>query len=692
MTTKIKTIHLLIIDPSSNEAEKTINILRNAGYAVRATAIQSEEELQEALEKQHWDLFLSKNKGKEIDATQAFKIVQHYGKDIPFLLLLDDYTVEKVADCMGLGMHAVVPANHQEVIRLHIIKELTAAADRFGRRKAEHSLGEAEIRCNLLLQSSRDAIAYVHDGMHIYTNDAYAELFGYDDLDEIACMPVMDMVDGDYKEGLKQFLKDKSNNNNEDFAFKGIKEDGSRFNAYLQTSSATYDGEDCTQILIRLAGNDQELEQKLKELSAVDQVTGLYNRQYFFDTLTHASNEAANGRENYVLICLEVDQIGQIKSDFGIPGTDELAQQTGKFLSEQNIDAVVLAHVSDETFCALMKCSKPDDAKRIGAELCENFKEQLIDVQGRTIPCTLSLGMVLITEKAPDANTIFNQAHQTCLRIRKGQGDNARLYNPAFEQAAGGSNAELVEKIQDALESGNMFLTYQPIAKLHGENQDYYQALLRMNNDDGDLVSPSELFPLTNQSGISTKLDRWVIAQAMRTINVERKKGKATKLFVQLSGGSLVDEAVTNFIITTLKKIRLPADSLIFQFHETDAAAYLKRAIAFVNTLHQHGMKVAMSGFGSSLDPDNIFSHLDIDIVILDESFTADLFSDTEINNKVTELVNAAHTKDKITVVPAVDDASSLAALYPLGVKYIQGDYLQAPSRELEFDFDDSEF
>ncbi|MEM9100838.1 MAG: EAL domain-containing protein [Pseudomonadota bacterium] len=691
MAAKIKTVYLLISDPSSNEAEKTINILRNSGYAVRAEQVESEEALQVALERQNWDLYLSKPKVKDLNAFQAFKIVQHYGKDLPFILILNDFTIELIREAMKLGIHGVAPATDPELIRLMIQHELENANHRKCRRRAEHALKEAEIRCNLLLQSSRDAIAYVHDGMHIYTNDAYAELFGYEDQDELACIPVMDIISSDYQEAFKQFLREFKENSTNEFSFEGLKDDGSTFNAMLSLSPATYDGEECTQVLIRAGGDSAELEQKLKELSAVDQLTGFYNRQHLLESLVHASGHAANNNENFAFFYIEADQFDQVRSDYGISGTDELIKQTANFVLEQNIESEITAKVSDEGFGILFKNQKPDEAKNIANNLVVAFSKQLIDIQGRTLHCTLSIGIAFITEKSPSGDKILMQAYQAFLRVHKKEGNGVRVYNPAFEQAAGSSNAELVEKIQEALETNKMFLTYQPISKLHGELAEYYQVYLRMENDEGELVPPTELFPITNQSGLTAKLDRWVIAQALRTANSERKKQKNTQLFVQLSGGSIIDDTLASFIQSNLRKARLPSDALIIGLHETDAAAYLKRAIAFTEQLQSSGIKIAMSGFGSSLNPEGIFSHINIDYVILDGSFTNELFSNSEINEKVQQLIEAAHEQDKVTIVPEVDDASSLAALYPLGVKYIQGDYLQAPGRELDFDFNESE-
>ena len=173
MSKKIRTIHLLLLDASSNDAEHTINLLRNNGFAVRASQIITEDELRAALEKQAWDLLIAKPSVGDFSVDKAWRIIEHYQRDTPILLLTDQYTSELVTEMLRLGIKDVVPVNEEERVRLVVARELSNTEDRRRRKQAEAALRETEKRCELLLASSRDAIAYIHDGMHIYANAAY---------------------------------------------------------------------------------------------------------------------------------------------------------------------------------------------------------------------------------------------------------------------------------------------------------------------------------------------------------------------------------------------------------------------------------------------------------------------------------------------------------------------------------------
>ena len=92
MQKKNTTVHLLILDPSQNDAESMVSLLRNSGKATRAHRITSEEDLEEALKTSNWDLLLARDLEQEFGADDALAMVKRMDKDIPFVLLTEEYS------------------------------------------------------------------------------------------------------------------------------------------------------------------------------------------------------------------------------------------------------------------------------------------------------------------------------------------------------------------------------------------------------------------------------------------------------------------------------------------------------------------------------------------------------------------------------------------------------------------------
>ncbi len=125
----------------------------------------------------------------------------------------------------------------------------------------------------MLLDSSVDAITYVHDGMHIYANRSYMALFGYEDAEELEGLPVIDLIASCDQGAFKDFLKGYQNDQRQtELVCTGVKLDGQEFKARISLSAATYDGEPCIQVVIRGEVDNAELEEKLREVSSQDPV------------------------------------------------------------------------------------------------------------------------------------------------------------------------------------------------------------------------------------------------------------------------------------------------------------------------------------------------------------------------------------------------------------------------------------
>ena len=177
MLTDKKTIRLLILEDSKNEAERINSLFRNSGYATRAHRITSLDNLNEAL-KSTWDLCIAAYHSDNIAPLIALKSIQRMARDISFIQLTENNSSDYLTKSLELGAQDAVPQGEDERLILVAKRELANLEERRARRAAEIALHEAEKRCKLLLESSMDAIAYVHDGMHVYANAPYLQLFG----------------------------------------------------------------------------------------------------------------------------------------------------------------------------------------------------------------------------------------------------------------------------------------------------------------------------------------------------------------------------------------------------------------------------------------------------------------------------------------------------------------------------------
>lgn len=692
MSKKAETIKLLILHESRDDAEQLMNLIRNSGRATRGQLIDSADTLLGALTGGQWDLMLLRPEAEGMTAHECLQQVKKLDKDIPALLLIDGNDNDEITEGLMNGFEDVVPKDEDERLMLVIQRELRNLSDRRGRRLAEHNLREAEKRCNVLLDSSRDAITYVTDGMHTYANQAYLELFGYDDAEDLEGMPIMDMVSPKDHENFKNFLRAYSagESDTNEFVCHGTCTDGTEIQARMIFSNATYDGEPCTQILIRTNQADAELQERLKEISSQDLLTGLYNRVHFTQELDKTLQWAATNSKTAIILYIQLDNFAAIQSDIGMAAADMVISDVATLLKETVPQGALLARFGDEIFTVIVKEKTLDD----GAALAENIRaaveDHMSEVQERTVQVTASIGVTLISENSDNGEEVITRVHQASEGVREGKplGNGVNVFDPASVKKIDASDTAAI--VQDAIDRGLFKLLFQPVIDLRGGGGELYEAFLRMVDETGKEVSPGDFLGAASQQELSEKIDRWVILQAIKLLSDHRANGHDTKLIINITGDSLRDQTLLPWLSVALKAARMPSDAIIFQFSENDATTYLKQAKDFTRGLRELHCKISLSRFGCALNPFNNLKHLEVDYLKIDGSFTKDLGS-KESQEALKEMVASAHAQGKLTIAPFVESAAMLSTLWQIGVNYIQGYYLQAPTEKMNYDFSSDE-
>ncbi|MED5430931.1 MAG: PAS domain S-box protein, partial [Pseudomonadota bacterium] len=210
MSYALDNLRLLIAHDSQDEAEQLMNMLRNAGRATRAQLALGEDDLLRALKGGAWELMLCRPTFGDGTFESAMAHLNRLGKAIPVILLEDDFSAKTLKAGLEMGARSVAPAGDRELLALMVDRVIEYVRVRKELQHSEIALHDAEKRLSLLMDQSRDAIAYVLDGMHIHANDNYVEMFGYESPDDLAGVPIMDMVSAADHDKLKKLLRSRA--------------------------------------------------------------------------------------------------------------------------------------------------------------------------------------------------------------------------------------------------------------------------------------------------------------------------------------------------------------------------------------------------------------------------------------------------------------------------------------------------
>ncbi len=682
---------MLFLHDASDEAEQIINAMRNSGKATRAQLVHNEVELSKSLTHQPWDVLIADYESGAVASDSLMEIIKKLGKDIPVIFLTDEVNDDKRLECLKKGGSNIVQLESQELLLMSLDRELEALGNRRQLRKSDMALIEAEKRCGTLLESSRDAVAYVAGGMHIYANAPYLEIFGYTETDEIDCLPVLDLVASKDHEKFKAFLKEYSAESSETDTIQvtGVAADSSEKILRLTFSDATYDREACTQIIVRADNEDAELQEKLKSISHQDLLTGVYNRNFFLEELEKSVQRSLNREQNYMLYFIRLNDHDKLIMDIGIGGIDLIVGDLAKLISEVSPDNSILARFSDDVFTLIIQEDSPEEAVKFGQVICQKIEDHLPEVQDKTVQISVRVGIVAINDASSNPQNMIMRAHSASDRVKKESKDSGSgvfLYTHIEELEDKGEPQSIIQ-LQKAIEGGLFKILFQPIICLRGNNQPFYEVLLRMLNEEGKEISPHEFLKTAVAYRLSEKIDRWVIIQSIKELTESYKKGLTTRIIINLTPQTLLDETFISWLGMVLKASRLPHDAMVFQLTESDAHSYLKQAKEATKALSELKCKVALSRFGCAPNPFSVLKHLTVDYLKLDGSYTKDLNKEENMAT-LKSIVETARRHGKMTIASFVEEVTVISSLYTLGMNFIQGYYLQPPSEAMDYEFD----
>ncbi|MBA1149034.1 EAL domain-containing protein [Ectothiorhodospiraceae bacterium WFHF3C12] len=684
------TLRLLIAEDSLNDAEMLISVLRNAGFAVRATRVEDDEDLTEALEHKPFDLILSATEMEALPLSAVARSLEQHRKDIPLLGLAPADDTEARLAVMQAGAADLVNKEDMDHLQVVVARELRNVNERRQLRRLEAALRESEKRCAALLDSSRDAIAYVHEGMHIYANDAYVERFGVAQFEDIEGMPILDMIAPEDQTRFKEFFRAyNKGDQDEDEIEVGIVADGRTSTVNMTFSPASIEGEPCTQILIRDKSGSQELEAQLDNLSKRDLLTNLYNRKYFLDELDTAIGEVIKGEgdASHALLYIQVDNLDAIRQNMGITAIDLVVGDVAALIKEQIPGSAVAARFSDDIFTVLLRDGGVHESIGIAEAIRKAVEDHVSESGERTITKTCTVGVAVIGESSGDAHQVVNLAYDACEVARSEGGNRVHLHAAADEGGGQAASGDWKRQIEDALEGEGFYLMFQPIVSLSGDTAERYEARIRMRDEGGGELLPGDFIPHADQASLMSRLDRWVAQHALELLAKRLDNGHDSHIFLKLSGATLADADFLPYLANLLKSTNIEGRRLVFELNEPVAVTQLNQAKSMFRGLKELRCGFALDHFGSGLNPFQLVKHLPADYLKLDRTLTENLGSSDEAQENVGQIIETAHSMKKKVITGYLEEATVLAMLWQHNADFVQGNFLQEPTTEMDYDF-----
>jgi multidomain signaling protein FimX len=671
-------IKILFIENSVEDAEQIITLLRNAGIAVRPARATTAEQIHAALEELGPDLVLFNPGVDGLPLRNVAQQIDASARDIALIACVAKMDDQGIADMFQDGVQGVGSRSQPKQLITVIKREFDSLNTRRQVRRLEAALRESERRCDALLDSSNDPIAYVHEGMHVRANRSYLDTFGYADDEDLLGLPVLDLIGPTDADAFKNLLRALSRGEKAEYRLElhARRADGSTFPATAEFAHATFEGETCLQIVFRRQQVDPVLVEQLQR----DPVTGLYNRARTLEYIDNAVAAASEGRKGQSLLLIEPDNWTQIVNGIGLGKADELLAAFAHRVNAQLGQEDIAGLLADHTLGVILHTESDEAIREWIGTLQQAISREIFDLGTQSITLTTSIGGSLLGEKNANTDMLLNQANQA-LRSAQSQGGNRiELHDPAArEKADAERERNWLGLLRQALTQNEFVLYHQQSISLQDAEGDYSEILLRMNGPQGEVL-PGFFMPIAEKHGLNAEIDRWVLNQAINALKSRERLGFPTTFFVKLTPDSLQPQAnLLSWLDRTLKQANLKNGRLVLEMTESKVVTMLRPAQAFITGWKNLGGFFALEQFGSGLNSFQLLNHIDADYLKIDRSFMADLPQHPENQKKITEICQQAHEMKRMAIAEWVEDAASTSLLFACGVDFVQGNFLQEP-------------
>ncbi|MDH4106798.1 MAG: EAL domain-containing protein [Gammaproteobacteria bacterium] len=436
---------------------------------------------------------------------------------------------------------------------------------------------------------------------------------------------------------------------------------------------------------------ESRLFRQLSYQASHDAVTGLINRREFENQLVAALQGVhENPSRAHGLLYVDLDQFKVVNDTFGHVAGDELLRQITEIIQTNVRSSDIVSRLGGDEFGVLLERCDQQRAMQVAEAIRLSVEQYRFQWQEAFTNVRCSIGVVMITADSADVASIMSSADVACYSAKDMGRNQIHLYQDS-DASLRHEEMKWVSRITSAVEDNRLELYFQPIVGIGShktESRGHYELLLRMRDENGELVQPDQFIPAAERYNMMSTLDRWVVREALtRLADRETRSGPARyTVAVNLSGTSLSEDRFLEFVISELQKHRLAEGAICFEITETAAISNLSRVIHFMQALKKLGCKFSLDDFGSGLSSFTYLKNLPVDYLKIDGQFIRNVVEDTVDESMVRAINEVGHAMGIETIAERVETRQVLDKLGTLGVSFAQGYFIARPESVRAFE------
>ncbi len=434
-------------------------------------------------------------------------------------------------------------------------------------------------------------------------------------------------------------------------------------------------------IVMRDVGPSRKIAKEMSYLATHDTLTGLVNRGEFEKRLQIAINSARENDTCHVLCYIDLDRFKIVNDTCGHVAGDELLRQLTSLLQDKFRTSDILARLGGDEFGLLLENCPLHKGQLVAEDVRATVNDFRFTWDNKAFEIGASIGVTSITAASNDISQLLSTVDAACYAAKDEGRNRVQVFLADTDQESlDRQRTNWLQEIQDAMRENRFELWRQEIQPLRETPIcPRYEVLLRMRDRTGNIVQPDMFIPTAERFHLMRDLDKWVIENTLALIARHDQSHCKSLFSINLSGQSLGDKGILQFIIGIVEKYAIDAQRLCFEITETAAIADLRHASSLMNTLHDMGFQFALDDFGSGLSSFSYLKYLTVNYLKIDGNFVREIDRDMVDYSMVEAINKIGHAMGLKTIAEFAQSPEIIEKLKYIGVDFVQGYAIAEP-------------
>ena len=415
--------------------------------------------------------------------------------------------------------------------------------------------------------------------------------------------------------------------------------------------------------------------------------TSVHSRLQFLEFVASLAN--AKQLSHSAILYLQLDNFAWMNENLGMAAGDTYLEDIGHAFRSIIKNDDYVARYQGGNFVFFLTA---DEQKLLSSKadmVRETVHELTTEYDNNVLSSSASVGVRLYDAEVKVSELIENAYDASDIAKTNG-GDTVHYYREDSDDSSENlSKKTWYERIKQAFDNDLFILYFQPIVNLVSDSSPRYEVLLRMTDDNQDIISPGTFLPYAERAGLMADIDRKVIYQAMQSVQADYEElSKAPKLFIKLSGKSVDDTTMASWIANTLQELQYPPEKVVFEITESIALHHLVQTRNLCQKLNELGVSVALDHFGTRFKSIKLLNELSLDYVKIDGTIVQHLSNNKGHQAIVKQIVKTARKQGIKLIAESVQEAASLPVIWQHDIPMVQGFFLGVPTEVMDYDFE----